>query len=191
MADSEIIATEILGKIKWFNNKSGYGFITATTGDFLEKDIFVHHSAIRVTNTQYKYLVQGEYVQFDLVKSNNGNHEFQAANVTGVNNGELMCETRRNSRNEKLNQPETDGANGDEKENTSAERKPSISTRSRSRPISRIRDKKPVNSNKVELAVVTETTADEGGDFKKVEKKRKPRGPRPRPGPGTNKDKNV
>lgn len=177
MADSEIIATELLGKIKWFNNKSGYGFITATTGDYLEKDIFVHYSAIRVTNTQYRYLVQGEYVQFDLVKSNSGKHEYQAANVTGVNNGELMCETRRNSRidgnGKKDGEPDVDGG---EKRKRRVDRR-----------------KKPASSNKVELATVDGESADavaavaaDDGEFKKVEKKRKPRGPRP-----SNKDKNV
>jgi CspA family cold shock protein len=177
MADSEIIATELLGKIKWFNNKSGYGFITATTGDYLEKDIFVHYSAIRVTNTQYRYLVQGEYVQFDLVKSNSGKHEYQAANVTGVSNGELMCETRRNSRNE---------SNAKRTSNTDAD---ADGVEKRKRPTNN-RRRKPVSSNKVELATSAgdeqpATSADDG-EFKKVEKKRKPRGPRP-----SNKDKNV
>jgi cold shock CspA family protein len=87
----------ITGQVKWFNNKAGYGFITVNTGEQNGKDIFIHYSAIRVTNSQYKYLVQGEYVEFDLVKSTSDTHEFQALNVSGINGGSLMCETRRNN----------------------------------------------------------------------------------------------
>lgn len=87
------------GRVKWFNNKTGFGFITVTDGSNSGKDIFVHHSALKVENQQYKYLVQGEYVQFDLIQSQNGEHEFQAANVCGINNGKLMCETRTELRN--------------------------------------------------------------------------------------------
>jgi cold shock CspA family protein len=87
----------ITGQVKWFNNKAGYGFITVNSGEQSGKDIFIHYSAIRVTNSQYKYLVQGEYVEFDLVKSTSDTHEFQALNVSGINSGSLMCETRRNN----------------------------------------------------------------------------------------------
>jgi CspA family cold shock protein len=59
----------LLGRVKWFNNKAGYGFITVTDGPKSGTDIFVHHSAINVENQQYKYLVQGEYVEFHLVKT--------------------------------------------------------------------------------------------------------------------------
>jgi len=91
-------AERLLGQVKWFNNKAGYGFITVNDGDFSGKDIFIHYSAIRVTNSQYKYLVQGEYVEFSLVKSSTDGHEFQAIDISGVKGGALMCETRRNSR---------------------------------------------------------------------------------------------
>ena len=79
------------GCVKWFNNKSGYGFITDTQGN----DVFVHHTAINVSSQQYKYLVQGEYVEFVLIKTEGGKHEFQAGDVCGIKNGKLMCETRR------------------------------------------------------------------------------------------------
>ena len=89
-------ATDILiGRVKWFNNKAGYGFITVTDGPRSGTDIFVHHSAINVENQQYKYLVQGEYVQFNLVNTTSGNHEWQASAVNGIKGGKLMCETRR------------------------------------------------------------------------------------------------
>lgn len=91
-------AERLLGQVKWFNNKAGYGFITVNDGDYSGKDIFIHYSAIRVTNSQYKYLVQGEYVEFSLVKSSTDGHEFQAVDISGVKGGALMCETRRNNR---------------------------------------------------------------------------------------------
>ena len=85
----------LFGRVKWFNNKAGYGFITVTDGDRSGSDIFIHHSAINVENQQYKYLVQGEYVEFSLVKTTSGTHEWQASNVNGIKGGKLMCETRR------------------------------------------------------------------------------------------------
>jgi CspA family cold shock protein len=85
----------LLGRVKWFNNKAGYGFITVTDGTRSGTDIFVHHSAINVENQQYKYLVQGEYVEFDLIKVESDNHEWQASRVSGIRDGKLMCETRR------------------------------------------------------------------------------------------------
>jgi len=85
-----------LGCVKWFNNKVGYGFITLVDPHTnVEKDVFVHHSALRVAAEQYRYLVQGEYVDFLLVKSvDNSSHEYCAGQVSGVNGGKLMCETR-------------------------------------------------------------------------------------------------
>jgi CspA family cold shock protein len=84
----------LIGRVKWFNNKAGYGFITVTDGARSGSDYFVHHSAIEVENQQYKYLVQGEYVEFDLVKTSSTEHEWQASKVCGINGGKLMCETR-------------------------------------------------------------------------------------------------
>ena len=84
----------IIGQVKWFNNKAGYGFITVSSGENKGKDIFIHYSAIRVVNSQYKYLVQGEYVEFGLVTSTSPEHEFQAVDISGINGGSLMCETR-------------------------------------------------------------------------------------------------
>jgi cold shock CspA family protein len=36
------------GRVKWFNSKAGYGFITVTDGPKSGTDVFVHHSAIKV-----------------------------------------------------------------------------------------------------------------------------------------------
>jgi len=102
----ETIKTGVIGKVKWFNNKAGYGFITVSdAGDYNGKDIFTHFTAVKVTNSQYKYLVQGEYVEFELVKPESGSHEYKAMSVTGISGGELMCETRNDSRHT----PDSDG----------------------------------------------------------------------------------
>jgi cold shock CspA family protein len=93
--------TRQIGQVKWFNNKAGYGFITVSDGENKGKDIFAHYSTISVGDTQYKYLVQGEYVEFDLITSTNESHEFQSVNITGIKGGQLMCETRQ------LNRPRT------------------------------------------------------------------------------------
>jgi CspA family cold shock protein len=80
------------GRVKWFNNKTGFGFIEDLSGD-----IFVHHTAI--TNcagypSGYKYLVQGEYVEFEQVSAQQKDHKIMAANVTGMRKGPTMCQTR-------------------------------------------------------------------------------------------------
>ncbi len=54
------------GKVKWFDNKRGFGFIAQEGG----KDIFVHYSSIQ--GTGYKTLSEGEPVNFELVTSDKG-----------------------------------------------------------------------------------------------------------------------
>jgi len=88
----------ITGRVKWFNNKAGYGFITIADGSESGSDIFVHHSSVVVSNQQYKYLVQGEYVEFKVVPTTNSTHKVQALDVSGIKNGLLMCESRRESK---------------------------------------------------------------------------------------------
>ncbi len=61
------------GKVKWFNDAKGYGFITQEGSD---KDIFVHFSAIQ--RDGFKTLREGETVSFDLVEGPKG---LQATNV--------------------------------------------------------------------------------------------------------------
>lgn len=84
-----------IGRVKWFNNKAGYGFVTVTDGSKSGSDVFVHHSSVKVDSEQYKYLVQGEYVEFSLSDTKTSGHEFQAGDVSGIKGGKLMCETRR------------------------------------------------------------------------------------------------
>ena len=86
------------GRVKWFNNKHGYGFLTCGSGDKKDEDVFVHHTALTTSEEQYRYLVQGEYVEFTWSTSEGNDHEWQATNVTGMNGGKLMCETRNDSR---------------------------------------------------------------------------------------------
>ena len=96
----------LTGRVKWFNNKTGFGFITTmeeSEGVSKDSDVFVHHSTIKVAQEQYRYLVQGEYVEFVISKIVNADaaatkHEFQAADVSGVKGGKLICETRWESR---------------------------------------------------------------------------------------------
>jgi len=85
----------LTGMVKWFNNKTGYGFITACEGEQKGKDIFVHYTSIQVENPQYRFLTQGEYVDFSLVKSDTEKYEYLAKNITGVKGGPILCESRR------------------------------------------------------------------------------------------------
>jgi cold shock CspA family protein len=95
-------AEKFTGRVKWFNNNAGYGFITITDGVKSGEDIFVHHTAIVVQSEQYKYLVQGEYVSLSLAPTtNNASHDTQAVGVSGINGGKLMCETRRENKSER------------------------------------------------------------------------------------------
>ncbi|MDH5638219.1 MAG: cold shock domain-containing protein [Nitrospinota bacterium] len=60
------------GKIKWFNNAKGYGFILE---DGKESDVFVHYSAIE--GEGYKSLKNGEEVEFELCEGPKGLHAQQ------------------------------------------------------------------------------------------------------------------
>jgi cold shock CspA family protein len=85
----------LIGRVKWFNSKSGFGFITVCDGAHKDNDIFTHFTSLRGDSTQYKYMVQGEYVEFVLSTSENEQHEFIATDVSGINGGLMMCDTHR------------------------------------------------------------------------------------------------
>ena len=90
-----------MGRVKWFNNRAGYGFLTVLNGDKKDSDVFVHHSGVNVSSEQYRYLVQGEYVEFTISVSDNKDHKSQATNVAGILGGKLMCETHLEMRKER------------------------------------------------------------------------------------------
>ena len=62
----------LVGKVKWFNNEKGYGFIIRENYD----DIFVHYSQIQ--DDGFKTLEEGQVVEFELI---NGDKGLQAQNV--------------------------------------------------------------------------------------------------------------
>ena len=66
-----------IGKVKWFNNAKGFGFIVA---DGVNEDLFAHYSAIDMNG--YKTLKAGQAVAFDLAKGEKGLH---AVNIRLVN----------------------------------------------------------------------------------------------------------
>ena len=89
---------DTLGRVKWFNGRKGFGFVT-TVGTDTPTDVFVHHSNVFVGREQYKYLVEGEYVSFNVSEaSEDSDHKYQATDVRGVCGGMLMCETRDENR---------------------------------------------------------------------------------------------
>ena len=106
----------LLGRVKWFNNKAGYGFITVTDGVKSGSDVFVHHSSIVVSQEQYRYLVQGEYVTLNLVHCPEGAHEYQAGDVSGINGGKLMCETRNELKQSRVAHKQTQSVNDEQQE---------------------------------------------------------------------------
>jgi len=62
-----------IGRVKWFNEAKGYGFIEQENGG---RDVFVHYSAIQ--GEGFKTLAEGQQVEFDIVEGEKGP---QAANV--------------------------------------------------------------------------------------------------------------
>lgn len=62
-----------IGKVKWFNDKKGFGFIEPDGGG---EDIFVHHTSI--VSDGFRTLAEGQSVQFEVVRGPKG---MQATNV--------------------------------------------------------------------------------------------------------------
>ena len=80
--------TDIIGKVKWYNIDLRYGFIVINI-DNKEYDIFIHRNNIK-SNIKYKCLFKGEYVEVNIINSEKG---LQCDEITGINSGDLLCES--------------------------------------------------------------------------------------------------
>ena len=90
-ATTSATTTRQIGIVKWFDNQKGFGMITTLQNG--NKDIFAHHTEVNVTVKQYKYLVAGEYVSFDISQIVGDATKSTAVNIKGVLDGPVMCET--------------------------------------------------------------------------------------------------
>lgn len=114
----------LVGNVKWFNSKKGFGFITVMTPDSekVGTDIFVHFSNINVQDNNYKRLFPGEYVSFNLGKNNDDKDI--CIDVMGVHGGPLLADNKEHrykvypketrSRNNDETNGETNGETNDE-----------------------------------------------------------------------------
>ena len=74
------------GKVKWFDDKKGYGFIELDDGS---GDVFVHYTAIEMDG--FKSLSKGQPVEFDVIEAEKGR---QATSVKGTETGDEFAEVR-------------------------------------------------------------------------------------------------
>ena len=107
---------KIIGCVKWFDSKKGFGFVTVLTPE-LDKtgsDIFIHFSNICVEDN-YKRVYPGEYIEFDIGKSPDGRP--CCTTVTGIYGGNLLTQNEdhkykifpKNNREVEINEEEDDG----------------------------------------------------------------------------------
>ncbi|HEY3569282.1 MAG TPA: cold-shock protein [Thermoanaerobaculia bacterium] len=66
------------GRVKWFNDSKGFGFITPEDG---QKDCFVHHSAIQ--GNGFKSLAEGDRVEYDVVAGKKGPAASNVVKIAG------------------------------------------------------------------------------------------------------------
>ena len=82
---------KVIGCVKWFDSKKGFGFVTVLTPE-LDKtgsDIFIHFSNIQVEDN-YKRVYPGEYIEFEIGSSPDGRP--CCTNVTGLYGGNLLTQ---------------------------------------------------------------------------------------------------
>jgi cold shock CspA family protein len=80
---TRITDNNLIGQVKWFNIKLGYGYILILNKEYKRKRVSV--SFRNIMSKKYKYLVKNEYVKFDLYYENK---KYRALNVRGA----LMCD---------------------------------------------------------------------------------------------------
>tara|TARA_Y100000389_G_scaffold148109_2_gene147163 strand:+ start:9862 stop:10350 length:489 start_codon:yes stop_codon:yes gene_type:complete len=90
--DYEYIRQRQMGRVKWFNSKLGYGFITHCDSSGLTHDVFVHWSNLVLSDKEFHTLYKGESVEFELEECICTSNDIgtQACKVTGPNNGQLL-----------------------------------------------------------------------------------------------------
>lgn len=133
------------GRVKWFGK--GYGFVIDV--DDIEKEYFVHHTALIVSEPTgederrvYKRLEKGEYIECSIIRDSEGRD--CAIDVTGIRHGPLMCET--NPSSPVRRQPQRRYNNNNRRERSTSR---SISrSRSRSKSRSRRRSDTPPSRNR-------------------------------------------
>jgi len=84
--NKKYLETNLVGKVKWFNVKAGFGFINRNDNG---QDVYAHHSAIVKKNPNHsvRSLADGELVQFNIVEGEKG---LEAADIAGVNGGPVQ-----------------------------------------------------------------------------------------------------
>jgi cold shock CspA family protein len=83
-----------IGRIKWFNNKKGFGFLSNC---LTNEDVFIHHTGIKLSEESlnsdvniFKTVIEGEYVSYE--KQTDSAGRSVAKNVSGIMGGPLLCE---------------------------------------------------------------------------------------------------
>ena len=84
----------LVGCVKWFDTKKGWGFITVLTQDVEESnaDVFVHYTNLTVRNNEYKRLFPGEYVSFSIGIGQGKQGKDICIDVCGIMGGRLLTE---------------------------------------------------------------------------------------------------
>jgi len=107
-AVSNVLSMTSTGQVKWFNSKTGFGFISTDEPD--STDIFVHHSALKAEDDRFRYLAVGERVNFNIVTSDEG--KTIAHDVSALSGAKLKCDTYTVTEYQKLTQSMSDADTG-------------------------------------------------------------------------------
>ena len=103
--------TKWTARCKWFNRQSGWGFLVLTEsgGDYAGDEIFVHYNTLQCTKDVFRYLTAGEYVSVTVGTTDDAKRPWQALQVTGIDGGVLLCESRDDERTSKKPRSSSDG----------------------------------------------------------------------------------